>query len=94
MATRFQDLLGLLVLLRACDCKVKAEMHPAPQPALQTGEQELTLRPWLLLSRPQVPSVSHCVSPAEGFLLPLLEQDSTLCGAMGPLVQLLYPFVH
>lgn len=55
MATRFQDLLGLLVLLRACDCKVKAEMHPAPQPALQTGEQELTLRPWLLLSRARCP---------------------------------------
>lgn len=46
MATRFE---GRLVLIRACDYKVKVEMCPALQPPLQTGLLQLTLLPGLLL---------------------------------------------
>ena len=46
MATRFRGRLGLLVLIRACDYKVKAEMCPALQPPSADRSAPADLAAW------------------------------------------------
>ena len=46
MATRFEGRLGLLVLIRACDYKVKAEMCPVLQPPPADRSAPADLAAW------------------------------------------------
>lgn len=88
MATRFQDPLGLLVLIRACDCKVKSKVHPAPQ--LGSADRWEGADPASLAAPGQGPSVSP-VSPAEAF--PIALPRTGLCILWAPPMQLLYSFI-
>lgn len=79
MATRFEGRLGLLVLIRACDYKVKAEMCPALQPPPADRSAPADLAAWAAADGAGC-AVSPCL-PCRS--LPTAPSRAELCSLWG-----------